>query len=316
MPAVAVLGAGVVGLSSAVVALEAGHDVTVYTPTGPLQTTSAKAAASVIPHTVELAGVPPDVLARSMARFTEIERTDPSAGVRWHTHWEASSLPLRKEAYLDEVFNVAEALFPEVPGGYAHGRSFTTFMAETPSYLPWLVQKVTTLGGRVVTVPAFTDLAQVWELPEKLVLNCTGLGAGILFRDSAVRPVRGQIAVVGPQPQLGYSISHDGFYVYPRATDTVIGGTNQFDADSEQVEPAVIDTLLRAARRILPSIGPEDVIRTYAGLRPYRDGSLRIEAERLGPPGPGSTRIVHNYGHGGAGVTLAWGTAEHAVNLL
>ncbi len=43
----------------------------------------------------------------------------------------------------------------------------------------------------------------------------------------------------------------------------------------------MIDTLLRAARRILPGIGTQDVLRTYAGLSPYRDGSLRLEAETL-----------------------------------
>ncbi len=96
-------------------------------------------------------------------------------------------------------------------------------MAQEPhGFLPWLVERVRSLGGRFERVPAFTDLAQLQALSEDLIVNCTGFGARRLVGDEAVRPVRGQIAVVGPQPQLGYSISHDGFYVYPRATDTVI----------------------------------------------------------------------------------------------
>jgi D-amino-acid oxidase len=310
--AVAVLGAGVVGLSSAVVALEAGHHVTVYTALGPIQTTSAKAAASVIPHTVERASAPADLLARSMARFAEIERTDPTAGVRWHTHWEASSAPLPVPDYLAEMHSVTEVRRPDVPGGYRFGRHYDTFMAETPRYLPWLVARIESLGGQITLVPPFATIDQVRELPEALVINCTGLGAARLCGDSALRPVRGQVAVVGPHPELGYSISHgERFYIYPRAEDTVLGGTKEFDVQSERTHTTAIDEILEATRLILPTVGATDVLRTYAGLRPYRDGSLRLQREDVG-----NTRVVHNYGHGGAGISLAWGSAEHAVELF
>jgi D-amino-acid oxidase len=116
--------------------------------------------------------------------------------------------------------------------------------------------------------------------------------------------------VVRPQPQLDFSISADGFYVYPRSTDTVVGGTVEPFAESEEPDPPVIAVLLRAARRILPELSDADVLRTLAGLRPYRRDSIRIDAETIG-----SCRVVHNYGHGGSGVTLSWGSAELAADL-
>src|SRR4051812_14300191 len=52
------------------------------------------------------------------------------------------------------------------------------------------------------------------------------------------------------------------------------------------------------------------VIRTVAGLRPYRDSGFVVRAEALG-----DKRLVHNYGHGGAGITLSWGTSRLAIAL-
>lgn len=60
-----------------------------------------------------------------------------------------------------------------------------------------------------------------------------------------------------------------------------------------------------------PDLSEARILRTVAGIRPYRAGSFRLESERLaGKP------WVHNYGHGGAGVTLSWGCAEEAIALL
>lgn len=57
-------------------------------------------------------------------------------------------------------------------------------------------------------------------------------------------------------------------------------------------------------------ITPERVTRVLVGLRPYRPAGYVVEATRLG-----DKRLVHHYGHGGAGITLAWGTAHEAVEL-
>src|SRR3546814_1879798 len=55
---------------------------------------------------------------------------------------------------------------------------------------------------------------------------------------------------------------------------------------------------------------PDRVIRTLAGLRPYRPGGFVVRADTLG-----TKRLVHNYGHGGSGITMSWGTAKLAVEI-
>mgnify|MGYP006144007319 CR=1 FL=1 len=57
-------------------------------------------------------------------------------------------------------------------------------------------------------------------------------------------------------------------------------------------------------------VAPNRVIRTVAGLRPYRPAGFVVRAEALA-----GKRLVHNYGHGGAGITLSWGTSRLAVDL-
>jgi glycine/D-amino acid oxidase-like deaminating enzyme len=200
---------------------------------------------------------------------------------------------------------------PDIPGGYPFGWRFSTFFVDTPIFLPWLVGHLAAAGGEMAPPRRFASLEELAGLPHDIVFNCTGLGARALCEDHAVTPVRGQIAVVGPQPAMDWSIKHDTFYVYPRRDDTVLGGTNEADVWEERTDAETIAAILRANQRILPHLQPSDVRRTYAGLRPYRAGGMRVEVESVA-----GTPIVHNYGHSGAGITFSWGSAREAVGLV
>jgi len=57
-------------------------------------------------------------------------------------------------------------------------------------------------------------------------------------------------------------------------------------------------------------VSRDRLIRTVVGLRPYRPGGFLVDAEHLG-----EKLLIHNYGHGGAGITLSWGSAHLAVEL-
>ncbi len=306
-----VVGAGVIGLTTAILAQQAGFHVTVYAerPTG--ETTSAKAAASFKPAEIEYNELANRILFASWDEFASTARDFREAGVRKRLHWEASSSPIPAPWYLDVMEDPAPAERPEVPGGYPFAWSYRTFFIDTPIFLPWLVDRLHAADGELTQTRVFKSLDELAALQHDVVFNCTGLGARELCVDDAVAPVRGQIVVVGSQPEMDWSIKHDGFYVYPRRNDTVLGGTSEIGIWEETAENGAVETILRANQRILPRLKASDVRRVYAGLRPFRAGGIRIELEqRNGRP------IVHNYGHGGAGVTLCWGSAREAVGLV
>jgi glycine/D-amino acid oxidase-like deaminating enzyme len=133
-------------------------------------------------------------------------------------------------------------------------------------FLPWLSAQFRQAGGVFSIVSPFRSLGELASLPHDVVFSCTGLGARALCDDDRLFPVKGQIVVVGPQPDMDWSIKHDGFYVYPRRSDTVLGGTHEPDIWDEQAVRGTIDTILRANQRILPNLRHSDIRDAYAGL--------------------------------------------------
>lgn len=310
---VAVLGAGVLGLSTALLAQQRGWTVSLYTDRLPLHTTSVKAGASFKPHAVGYTAHTRRLLEDSWTAFERVQaEAGTAAGVRKHVHWEASSAPRPRADYLSVMQQVRILERPEVPGGYAFGWRYVSFFIDMPVYLAWLMARFEQNTGRVVVVERpFTDLEQLAGLPAEIVFNCTGLGSRRLCHDQRLIPIKGQVVVVGPRPDMDWSINADGFYVYPRRIETLLGGTTERNIDTETVDNGALHLVIHGNRRILPGLELGDVRRTYAGLRPYREGGIRIEAEERN-----SRRIVHNYGHGGAGVTLSWGSARAALDCV
>ncbi|SDE25651.1 D-amino-acid oxidase [Streptomyces prasinopilosus] len=147
-----------------------------------------------------------------------------------------------------------------------------------------------------------------------VVVNCSGLGARDLVPDPAVRPVRGQLVVVENPGIRTWTVSTaaDGTtaYVFPQPGRLVLGGTAQEDDWSPEPDPVQAEAILRRCAALRPRIAGARILEHRVGLRPARD-TVRIAREPL----PDGRRLVHNYGHGGAGVTVAWGCAEDAAEL-
>jgi D-amino-acid oxidase len=309
----AVIGVGTIGLSTAILALERGYHVTIYSDKPLSETTSMKAAASFKPVLVADNALTNRMLALSSEYFERIVVQDAEmAGVHKHFHWEAMSAPREAAAYVStmEAFEVIER--PHVPGGYALAWKYRTFFIDTSIFLPWLLQRFTASGGvfELISEP-FTSLEQLATLPTDVVFNCTGLGARALCHDTKVIPIKGQVALIDRQPEIHWSISADGFYMYPRRYNTVLGGTAEWQVNDEAVDPGAIDLIVRGNQRILPHLRTGAIRKTYAGLRPYRADSIRVESENVN-----GKQLVHNYGHGGAGLTLCWGSARLALDLV
>ncbi|PVG83358.1 amino acid oxidase [Nocardioides gansuensis] len=299
MARVIVVGAGVVGLTCAVRLLEAGHRVDVLARDLPLETTSAVAAALWYPYR---AG-PEDRLLGWAAHGFEVLADlagDEATGVVMRTGTQV----LREREPEPWWRSAVPALDREtaLPEGYADGWTCVLPVIEMPVHLRWLQSRVEDLGGTVtrMSLPALPAGADV-------VVNCTGLGARHLAGDRSVLPASGQVVRVEQMGLERWSLDAGGpTYVVPRSRDVVVGGTDVEGDWSRTPAPAVAADILARAARLVPELEGARVLAHRVGLRPVR---ADVRVERVDD-------VVHCYGHGGAGVTLAWGCAEEVVSLV
>jgi D-amino-acid oxidase len=311
---VIVLGAGVVGLATAVRLLEAGCDVKVVA-TGTVEATTSYVAAGVwFPTHVG----PSDKVAVWGARTLEVLAGQARDGVPGVVMRESLALyrePPGRPEWTAPVGSVREATAAELPPGYPYGLRFAVPQAEMPLYLPWLMRRVRALGGEIVT-RRVTALAELSEAGVDALVNCPGLGARELVGDLSVYPVRGQIVRV-TNPGITMSV-RDEFhpagraYVHPRSGDCILGGTLDEDQWDTEPDPATAEAIIARCTEIVPALADAKIIEHLAGLRPGRP-EVRLESNA---PAGGGPRIVHNYGHGGAGITLSWGCAEQVTSVL
>ena len=103
-------------------------------------------------------------------------------------------------------------------------RRFVTMMIDPATYLTALMRDARTAGARVV-VGELASLEQLAALPEAVVFNCTGLGSKALFSDEQLTPVRGQLTILLPQPEVEYAVLAENLYMFPRRDGIVLGGT-------------------------------------------------------------------------------------------
>jgi len=316
-----VLGAGISGLTTALRLLEAGWDVQVVSADPPESTTSALAAAIWFPTHV---GPPDRVNVWGRTTYDTFAAQAFSAhvpGVVMRDSLVLGRAPLGEPAWVASVGPVSPAAPGDLPPGYSHGLRFVVPLVEMPVYLPWLADQADHAGVRFVTrrVGSLDELLDDGvdgaEVPDAVV-NCSGLAARSLVGDLSVYPVRGQIVRVS-NPGLSVSVRDEHHpegraYVHPRATDCILGGTLDEHEWSTEVDPAVAESILRRCTDIVPALTEATVLEHVVGLRPGRP-TVRLEEDTSYG---GRARVVHNYGHGGAGVTLSWGCADEVAALL
>ncbi|BFZ16937.1 hypothetical protein BsWGS_19975 [Bradybaena similaris] len=204
------------------------------------------------------------------------------------------------------------ARFPMAKSGYFH----TTVQVDVTPYLQWLMRRFAEKGGQVHTrkVSSLSEFAGQFDL----VINCSGLGAGALLKDDQIYPTRGQVWRVNapwikhfymfkPQPGQDYT------YILPGVKYTVVGGTGQVGDWSTDINEQDSVDIWRRATNLLPSLALATPVKVGAGLRPTRT-QLRLETEVMNVQDQ-QLKVVHNYGHGGAGVTLHWGCAVEATKM-
>lgn len=306
---VAIIGAGVSGLTCAVLSAERGHATTILARETGQRTTSAAAAAIWFPYDAEPAD---KVIAWSLETFDVLQELsrDAATGVQMvelrlfaragelHVPDWAGSLGARRLAS-DEV----------PPSNFSSGYAVRVPVLDTTIYLDYLSRRARNAGAQFGNV----EFGSIDEIGTEydVVVNCSGAGAKSLVPDPEVEPHRGQVAVVAPL-DLPYAVVCDDpplMYAIPRRVDCVLGGTNTI---SENIEPTADDTLriTNEAARVL-GIDTPRVLAERVGLRPFRHSGIRLEIAQLRDGRP----LIHNYGHGGSGFTLSWGCAAAVLRL-
>jgi D-amino-acid oxidase len=326
---VAIVGAGVSGLTGGVLFAERGHRTAIFAKEIGQQTTSGAAAALWFPYDVEPANkvIPWALetfrtlmnLARnsdsgvSMIELRQFSRTKDIQIPDWAIPLGACRLPA-----------VATALCRRASGSrgkrldtarrlqdFKSGFSLRVPLMDTTIYLDYLANRFLKSDGQIIENICFEKLEDV-DPKFDLVINCAGIGARELAHDADLEPHRGQVAIVPRIKDLPYAVVCDDaplMYAIPRRNDCVFGGTNDL-SDDLAVDSATTTRIVAECSRPL-KIKKTNVLAERVGLRPYRKSGVRLERAHLSD---GRT-VVHNYGHGGSGFTLSWGCAREVVGL-
>jgi len=348
---VSVVGGGIVGLSTAVFLELKGYETRIYTKEVPYEDIDLPslatnyAAASVKPVVVD----EDDIGELTCVSDSFYEKLEPNTGaVFTQNNFEIHGYEVTEPDYADALrrfrgLDEHEGVVPEPKEGEVSGWVHEIFFVEMPRYVPRLIDLYEREGGSIKSREVTKE--DVASLPGDVAVNCTGYGN--LFDDDALVAKRGHLVEVETDGRLTdrngekFSYSYypeedqecegktdDFVYAYPREDCLLLGGSEQEgdegDGESvgEEADRTVSTGSVDVPARIVElnaelietkcgvDIEPRRK-RGRAGYRPYRRGGVRVEKETYD-----GKEVVHNYGHGGAGVTLSWYSANRVYNLI
>ncbi|ELU03058.1 hypothetical protein CAPTEDRAFT_92345 [Capitella teleta] len=191
------------------------------------------------------------------------------------------------------------------------GFTYTTLISEGRKYLQWLTNRCKALGATFIQ-RKINDLTELSSFD--IVVNCSGLGSRELARDTSVQPIKGQIIMVEAPWIKDSRIFFDEGLCLLIGTDRVyVGGTKEVGNEDATPNPVQSARIWREMIQLVPSLAKGKRIGEWGGLRPGRQ-SIRLEAEESN--NSISPQVIHNYGHGGAGLTLHWGCAAECLRLI
>ena len=308
-PDVLVIGAGVCGLSTAIVLLDAGLVVDVYAAEPPHQTTSAAAGALWGAHLVGADERVGTWAADTLRRFRELA-DELDAGITEMGGLVASpSAESEPPSFTRGAGQVTSCDPTELPTGFASGWRYSAPVVAMPAYLDYLLGQLLNKGGSLRLGRPLHGLAEA-ESRAPVIVNCAGIGARDLVPDPGLTPFRGQVVVTANPGLAEFFVGErerpdEVTYFFPHGTTVVLGGTQQEAATSLRPDPITAERIIAGCVAVEPRLAGAPILGHRVGLRPVRD-RVRLEVQAIGS----ARYVVHNYGHGGAGVTLSWGCAQ------
>lgn len=308
---VVVLGAGVIGLTTAVALAEAGFGTTVVAEEIPGRTSLA-AGASWGPYLVEPRSRVNIWSHHTLTTLTELAAV-PDTGVRTLAGIEASRTYGDLPPWTRHLPDVQQCRREELPPGFLIGWRYSVPVVDMPRYLAYLLRRLRSAGG-TTEQRHVTDIGEL-TTASKAVVNCGGLGARQVTRDNSIYPVRGQLVVM-TNPGVHTFFSEDTgnspnlTHYLPHGETVILGGTALPGEWNREPDPETTQAIVERCTQIQPRLSTARVLEERVGLRPTRS-EVRLEVEHVE-----DGLVIHNYGHGGAGLSLSWGSAMEVLRHL
>ncbi|PVI05977.1 nucleotide-binding domain-containing protein [Periconia macrospinosa] len=333
---IVIVGAGVIGLDTALLLAERGHGshITVVAEHLPGDTS--------INYTSPWAG----------ANFSAISGGDTNA-LRWDKLGYESMMKLAEERGVEACIAKTQSLeywdkmpprtkidsmagylrdfkiLPpsEIPAGCQFGISFTTITVNAPRYIQYLHNLLKDKYGVTFIRQKLSKISAAFSSPStRIVFNCTGNGARVLegVQDAKSYPTRGQILLT-KAPQISKNVMRHGedyeTYIIPRPQsngNVILGGFMQKGVSTGDTFSSESESILQRTTALLPELveGGMEVLAAFSGLRPSREGGARVERTDIQLDGTKSRTLVHNYGAGGTGFQAGLGMAQDAIRTV
>jgi len=312
MAHIEVIGCGVIGLTTAIVLQETGHDVTICCKDLPENTVSAVAAAIWFPFSAEPKKRVDAWSKSTFFAFTKLSRQPRKTGVfmtDFLVYVEDPTYVYWEDALPQGIKKDAE---PElIPEDYHTAYYLRVPFSDSSMYMPYLMDRFRKNGGQMIQREVSDLLAEANNYD--WIINCTGLGAKALCNDDELYPIRGQVLRLQKPDQPMRTFIDEYMpqrlaYALQRTNDIILGGTAVPHDDSEEEHTAVTERIRELCQEKQPELKALPILEVKVGLRPGRK-SIRLEKQ------PGRN-IIHNYGHGGSGYTVSWGCAKEVVQII
>lgn len=315
---VAIVGAGIIGMTNAIILLENGFNVTIYTKDDPLATNSDAAVATwfapddtnpvLQQHCLESFVKFEELLEKKIPGIYKIQQ---KFFFKNRNHFEKSAWAkesVKKLVNMEKITETQSELGEPLPTMNAR-----ILLINPNFYRPYLLKRFNELNGDLKKewVHSLDKLMQLYPI----VINCSGWEAKYLTDDELIHPVRGQNEIVNTLPELennhSINVEHKNMYVVFRPgehgkQDCVVGTTYQPGNSKQKPNAEDQQTILNNGAVFFPFLKKSPAI-SKVGIRAGR-AQVRIEGKIKN-----HTLLVHCYGHGGSGYSASWGSANKVL---